>query len=542
MIEVNQYYEPENTDYAGNPLITLLPPLNPDIIAGLMTSPAAFYPERREHEDHLRIQYILGLMEFFIPMDHQVAWAWKAWSLVCQNYRHRNPSRKSTTAAFNELCASIRAGQVKTDDAAHFLDSPWCTVLIGTPGVGKSSTVNSLFGRLGTDLYHHKMHGQMYQLLSIRVQSASSSTGKALSLSVFRALQQMAAESGHPVPFAQGRPPETGPDLLYAIKVLADKLNLGAIVLDELQHLYRGTGAMDEEAMKFLTGLVNLLKVPLFLIGTWPCMALLGLEARLARRSFSPTAGFFRRMTLNDEWRDFAGALLNMQYVRNPVEVSEGYLVELYKHSQGIQDVAVKLFVLAQLEAIADGSETLSLTLLQRVADEHMSVLAPWVSHMQRGASEEDTMIYDAEPVDFAKYIELFQARVALRASRLRSSRRVPLNKSAAVYQIADALVTTGALDVESAQALAADSLKKAPHKHLADHVTGILEDNKPKGPKPTKSTNPLLRKKVVDGFERLDDDDIRKVVFLALANRRTAEQGLREAGYMCDAVADVPF
>ncbi|CAM5783790.1 ATP-binding protein [Rhizobacter fulvus] len=545
MIDVTKYYPTENSDYQGNPLISLLPSLNPETLSDLMSSPIKFFPERRDHADHLRVQYMMGLMEFYIPLQQQQTWAWSLWSLICEGYKRRNPLKVATTSQFNAMCESIVEGQPLHAPPGNFLESKWCSVLIGTPGVGKSATVNAVLERLGSDLYHHKNHGHLYQQLAVRIQPAKNTTGKGLALQIFTELRDIAKKTEHFVPHGGDKVPETEPLLLRAIEVLSHKLNLGILVLDELQHLYRGTGAMDEDAMKFLTSLVNKLQIPMLFVGTWPCLSLLSQEGRLSRRAVSPAGDFFRRMPNDEEWYDFLGVLFRLQYTRKPVELNKGISDILYHHTQGIQDLTVKLFVMVQIAAMGNDSEEISMTLIDTVARNQMPVVAPWIRQMQLGKREDDVLIYDAEPVDFKKYIELVAAKAALNKSRRKvkgSSDTVPMSESAMVYQIAEAVVAATEIGAEDAQSLATESMRKAPHKSVSEHVFRLLGDARPKGPQPTKATSASKQAKVFAQFEALDDEDLRKVAFLALHSKASPEQALRDAGLVVDALADIPF
>ncbi|KQW38381.1 ATP-binding protein [Rhizobacter sp. Root404] len=545
MIDIESYYPAENADYEGNPLITLLPALDPDKLAGLVSTDLSFDVTRRDHADHVRVQYLMGLMKFYIPSAQQQQWMWSLWSLMCEGYRQRNPLKVSTTAAFNAMCESLVANKPRPASTPHFMDSSWCSVLIGTPGVGKSSTVKALLKSLGQDLYHHKAHGQLYQQLAIHIEPAKNSTGKALAQQVFSALRDAAKKTKHPMPYDENRMPETEPLLLRAIEVLSQKLNLGVLVIDELQHLYRGTGAMDEDAMKFLTSLINRLQVPIVFIGTWPCLALLSQEGRLARRAVSPASDFFRRMPDDEEWEGFLRVLFRLQHTRQPVEVNEGIIKSFYHHTQGIADLAVKLFVMAQLEAIADGSEELSLTLLDKVAREHLGIIAPWVKQIQHGKSEEDPAIYDAEPVDFPKYIKSFASSTAIRASRKRPGKHPTAfmgNDAALALQVVESLLSAGVGDEESAKRMAVESVERAPHKPASEHVARILADTKPRAPRRSKSADSLQHARSLQQFSTLQDADVRKVTFLALHRNESPEQALRNLGYVVDATEDVLF
>jgi hypothetical protein len=542
-IEVTEYYEPENKGHRGNPLITFIPPLNPEILNKIMRSDVKVDIKKRNEPEHLRIQYLMELKLLYWPQAPHLDWAWKLWSLICQGYAARNPARASAAARFHELRQSLATGEPKTDDAACFLDSEWCAVLIGTPGTGKSATSRALLDLLGPALFYHPAHG-IFQALSVRVQASKNATGKGLALQVFHALAAYARKTGHYFPYSGKKPPSTLPELEDVIVELAKALNLGALVVDELQHLFRGSGAMDHEAMKFLTGLVNRLRHPIVLIATWKCLDLLTLEGRIMRRALSPALGYFRKMPNDGIWMQFFELLLLKQYVRKPTKDETGALRErLYYHCQGIHDVALKLWVIAQMEAIADESEELTPALLDRIGEMHVPILAPWIGHLQKGVPENNPTIYDAEPVDFDKYLESLRAQALIRAGRVRAAGRLAGVDPLVAYQVAQGLVAAEVTaDPQAALQVATDAVKASPGTTSAEALERILKDSKPNGPRPTSSKNPQKRKKVADAFAALAKDDIRRIIFEAVQRQVKPADALREAGYLANILEDVSF
>jgi uncharacterized membrane protein len=527
MIEVKRYFTHPNRDFAKNPLVELLPHIAGETLRTLMSSTVAFDAADLDQPPEVRLMYPLRLMEFFLPFDHQLDFAQRLLYLIWASYKRRNPLRQSTAEDFYAMCDAIRLGEPTADPNASFINSPWCAVLLGTPGCGKSATVNALLGRLGPDLFWHSEHGAVYQLLSLRVEAPTKASGKSLAKEVFIKLRDEAKKVGMPMPYADGRIPDTRIDLEHAIGVLARKLNLGILVLDELQHLFRGTGAMDADTMAFLTGVVNGLGVPILFIGTWEAAGLLALEARLGRRSVSPASGSFGRLKKGEDWDEFLKALLRIQYTRRQVELTPGLSERIYFHTQGIQDVTVKLMAIAQMEAIADGSEELSLMLLERVAEEHLPLIGPACRMLRGGRREDDPVLWDVEPTNFDDYVRALNARLQLRAASKGKVAHHAMSSAFKVDAIAASVEATGAASEQTARTLAESAVADAPTKPVAEQVVSILEAAKVRGPKPSRS--PRKQRETDESFDSLDDDDLRKIVYLAHRGGRSAEDALRE-------------
>lgn len=532
MIEIKQYYPHPNRDFAGHPLITYMPHVSRDALRTVMSSHVAFDPQDLEHDWELRITYPMRLSKLYVPQDHQLDFAQNLLALIQNGYALRNPLAPAVAQSFYAMCDSIVQGKPEHDKRASFLDSPWCAVLIGTPGTGKSATANALLRVLGPDLFWHSQHGELFQTLSLQVQAPTRSSGKTLAREVFMKLREQARKTGLPMPFLSERIPDTRTELEHAIEVLAKKLNLGVLVLDELQHLFHGTGAMDEDAMEFLTGVVNKLKVPVLFIGTWKAAGLLALEARLGRRGVSPASIRFYRSPQDENWDAMVRLLLQHQYTLKRVDFSPGLTDVLYRHTQGIHDILVKLIVIAQMEAIASGEEELSLSLIDRVAEEHLQLIAPACRLLRGERQEDDPVLWDVEPADFTRYVNDLNAKLQLRAAALRQRTVAKNSRVVKVDAIAASITAIGAASSEVAQALANASVADAPARSASDHVVSILDAAKVKGPRPTKSQK--LVQETDRAFEALDNDDLRKIVYLGHRRGLKAEVALDAAGAIC--------
>lgn len=540
MLVIEDYYPCKNSPFTGNPLITYAPLMDPEALAIALSSSVQFPEGYRTHPSHLRIAYLPWISGYFIPLDHMVDFIYSVYTLIIHSYVNRNPLSTNKSQRFREKLKSIADGTQQPDGNAQHTDAPWGVTLIGTPGSGKSSIVNALLKLLGPELLHHRQHGQLYQLLSVTVELTTGSRNKGVAKQIFEALRDAAVETPHFVPDLPLSATEG--DYKRAIKKLANSLNLGVLVLDEIQHLYNGTSGLDKGAMTFLTGLSNDLKAPILIVGTWQALPLLAQEARLARRAFSPISSIFRRMPRDETWDGFLLGLFRLQVLQHTVP-SEELSECMYYHCQGIADVTVKFFVLCQLEAIRDGTEILTHELLNRAAQEHMRVLAPWVDLMRNGRSEADVKIYDAEPVDFSSYLQTQMERYNIRsAGKQKSGSGGAQVDSGMVSKVAEAFVAAGLLSQQAAVDAAEAQVKHTPHASTSEHIQRVLNSIRPRSPKRTRSVKPAAKKKEIDGFSKLENSDIRKIVYFALREERQVEASLRDAGHLCSVTEDLEF
>lgn len=533
---VREYFETLNADFRGNPLVTAFPPIDHDTVADLMQNVVHFDAQERTHSGELRIQYVMRLLNFFLPLNHQSDFCLRLWSLICYGYKLRNPLKRASRNAFAELMQQIRTKGVRACKDGTAFDAMLCALLIGTPGTGKTTSIKSFLARLGPGLLHHTAHGEMYQLLYITVQAPKSGSAKALAQEIFNVLRSRAIEAGLPMPYTQGKP-KTEAELAQAITVLAQKLHLGVLVLDELQHLYRGNEGSDNDAMKFLMGVINRLGIPVLLVGTWECAGLLGLETRIARRATGPADAQFRRMQNDEEWKVFMSALFSHQFTRSVVELSDDLCDTFYFHTQGIQDLAVKLMMVSQIDVIVDESERLTRASVDATAKRHFPLIAPIVRMLRDGRRETDPTLWDMEPSDLDAYMQAFAASARVTIRRGNDRRAMTIAQRAGVAEaVAASLEATQNVGSEDASALADAAVTAAPHLPAADHVAKILTDITGKAPRPTKSRSSARQKDVSDAILAFDDSDLRKILFRVTRESDQPveiENAIRKAGHL---------
>lgn len=467
---VEEYFDLADAADTRNPLISAFPDFNESAIHGLMANSISFSVQRRQHSIGARIGYAMGLTNLYEPLDAQLDFCRRLWALVLHGYRGRNPT-SARRPSFASLMRDIRAGAPPklADDCVA--DAMMSAVLIGMPGTGKSTTVKAFFRSFGGTLLHHRSHGDLYQLIAITVQAPKRGAALPLAKQVFDLLMEKAKLIPGPIPYRSGRQPRTTDEYIDAVVVLATKLNLGLLVIDELQNMFKGTEAVDEDGMKFLTGVINRLGIPILMIGTWASFPFISLETRLARRATSPSDGVFRRIEVGPDWDAFVGELISHQYVHNPMQADAHITARLYHHTQGIQDVAVKLFIACQCEAMVDRSETITIELIDRVADVLLARMKSSLEQIRRGKRDDDPTLWDLEPIDLDAHLKLFAAGAASKATRTAGAKHYQsVRTSAKATTLAKCLADSGAATEQDAATLATAAVSANPERPVPDH------------------------------------------------------------------------
>ena len=145
------------------------------------------------------------------------------------------------------------------------------------------------------------------------------------------------------------------------LDVLVSQLNqivrvnhVGLLVIDELQNIaYRKNGI---RFINFLVQLINGAGVSICMVGTPRVLQVLQQEFRSARRT---TGLIYDRLPDDKEFALLLHGLWHYQYTRFATDLTPEMQSWLYRKTQGIPDVLVKLLYNAQKLCILDGREKL---------------------------------------------------------------------------------------------------------------------------------------------------------------------------------------
>jgi hypothetical protein len=175
-------------------------------------------------------------------------------------------------------------------------------------------------------------------------------------------------------------------ELVVLVAKIAAQHHLGLFVIDEIQNLLVAPGVGPAMMLNFFVTLANDAKIPFCVVGTSRAKTYLEALFRESRRLSGHGSAFWDRMIPGEEWDHFLKALSEYQWTAKPVDLSEPKLSKaLYFHAQGIRDLVVRLSQLCQLHAIRDGSERISVALINEVASEKFVLLKKPLDALRSG-------------------------------------------------------------------------------------------------------------------------------------------------------------
>lgn len=411
-------------EYNENPLISALPAiLSPAGAAQMLDKKPAFQPEELNLPCHIRTHAINRLTrDFFVPQTNHIIVEQKLSKLIRSSYLNRNPK----TARFKRKLNTIRS-LIQNEDLATYLhdsvDSPASSMTIaGISGAGKSTTINHILNTYPRVIYHPELH--MLQVPWLKVDCPYDGSLSDFCLSFFIALGRR-LNINYRDQYASGRP--------TIAKMMADVADLclihaiGLIVIDEFQHMSLAKSGGEKKMINFLVTLVNVVEVSVVLIGTPKALRLFASEFRQARRASGDGSIVWDRLPKDESWEDFLDELWPYQWLHNIVERNEQITNKLYELTQGVPDIVVKLFCLAQSRAILlaelPEDEELSPKLLDQVFEDEFSIVKPMLEALRSGNQRK---IEECNDLIFPK----FQSNMINAVDRLVSQ---PLKKSKSV-------------------------------------------------------------------------------------------------------------
>jgi hypothetical protein len=394
------YREQEVPSYRNNPLIEALPPIrSPKEVIKLLYNAPDFSPSLRNLPAHFRMHCVHDIEQLFQPLSVHFDFESRFSCMIRQGYLNRNPMTPGFHRQIREAVDAFTPGDrsrtpTRATPKAHGFN------MIGPSGIGKTDTTATVLQLYDQVNIHRAYKGQPFpyhQLVWLKLNCPYNGSPKALCKAFFMAVDDILGTQYSKYHYAS----RTNTDeLIKAMQNVAAQHLLGVLIIDEIQVLQGIKWENAAIVLNFLVYLVDEIGVPVILIGTNRARKLFEQDARHARRGTGQgdmTWDFLK----GTDWSMFFQSLLKYQYVRNPVPPSleDGLGRVLYDESQGITDIVIKLWVQAQIRAIATGLETITKELVISVAADSFQTLRPALQALRSGSKEAMVRFEDVYPL-----------------------------------------------------------------------------------------------------------------------------------------------
>jgi hypothetical protein len=414
------YHEQEIAAYQFNPFIEALPPIlsEDDALEAL-----ARYPPYDENErfllPHLRLHCIQGALQFFAPLPIHLDLERRFSRLIRAGYLARNPLAKGFWENVNGRVQSLGSSTARVGNCARSI--PLGFTIIGFPGVGKTTSVESVLSLYPQVIYHSRYRGRDFtqtQIVWLKLDCPFDGSIKGICLNFFQAIDDLIGTTYH-AKFGSKR--LTVDELLPHMARVAAIHGLGVLAIDEIQHLSSAKSGGASKMLNFFVQLANTIGVPIVLIGTYKAQSVLSGEFRQIRRGTGQGDLVWDRMQegawveKDDEtltpgiWQLFLESLWFYQYVRTPCPLTKELSHVLYQETQGITDFATKIFMLAQIRAITTdtgNSEFITKSIIRSVARDSLRQAQPVLAALRKNKMGALSKVEDIHPIQVDGYIQ----------------------------------------------------------------------------------------------------------------------------------------
>lgn len=520
-----RYTEQRIPRYRGNPLIEALPPLLDDeALAQELTQFPDFEADQRDWPTYERLLLVAGLANFMLPMPRHIQLARSLETLIFEGYVGRAPRTADYVRTLQMLYDRQKAGVAFS--TAPGQRAALSTALVGTSGMGKTVTTRRRLSLIPSVIYHPDLRVLQIPYLHIEMPHDGASA-KGLAHAILRKIDSLVPDGRYYEKYALRGKPGVETLLNHAARVLHLHF-VGLLVVDEVQNL-ENSPKNKQALMSLLVSASNELGVPILFIGTNKARHVLTLDFRQARRATGHGQQYWDRLAKGsaerpDEWEDFIGVLWRFQWVRTPVALNLHLSDLMYHHSQGVIDVAIKLFAAAQWRAMLDGSEQITAQLVDNCAKRELALVQPMIDAIRRNDAKALEAYDDVAPLNFESMLRDVQLQYEGKRQRGASIR--PGDELFAP-QLAASLAQLG-LDAE-------DAVQLADQVEATGHASNLLEgcDQALKALKPPKAVR--AKKEGAGEVETYEPGDLRDAVRHAKANKTTVFEALKATHALCE-------
>lgn len=481
------YGDPGLEEYRNNPLISALPPiLEPQDLRETLEKFPAIHGEEKALPNSIRVHAVARLLhDFFQPLSVHVALESKISLLMRVGYKGRNPN----TGDYYEHLQNGYERLVHGDLGAFTFQSAASTAqslaFIGCSGCGKSTALEVIQRTYPKAIFHKDYN--ITQIPYLKLDCPHDGTLKSLCFSFFREIDGIL---GTDYANRYGNKRLSIDVMLARMAQVASLHAIGVLIIDELQHLKIAKSGGIEKMLNFVVTMVNTIGVPVIMVGTPWARRFFENDLRSARRAAGFGSLLWDRMPNDRQWRAFVKRLWRFQWLRQiPLKASD-ISDQLYDLSQGVVDIVVKLFALAQHRAIMTGAEQITPALLKQVYDDELIPVHPMLDALRSGKPELILKYGDLRMPDVTAKILTVSQDINIFASRKPTT---PAFANDTNTRLVDVLCTMG-MEYDIAVRLADEVLADEPDlpMHTLVHLatSRMLEADKPQKGKSKKYTS----------------------------------------------------
>ena len=458
--ELADYKEQDQIDYIGNPLIEALPKmLNKDEFVQHVTYYPPFDESERQLPAHIKSSCVMRLLQYFQPNAQHARLNQKIGNALRNGYLARNPLLPDFKKRLREIRKHFREDLRKEEnELVRLTKSAKATAsgfaVIGVSGVGKTTSLNNILELYPQVIVHSeykKKSFNTYQIVHLSLNCSHAGSLKGICIDFFKEVDRLLGTNYND---KYGSTRNSEDIMLSNMTQIAHIHCLGLLVIDEIQTLGEARRNGADRMLNFFVKLHNTIKVPIIQVGTNKVYTTLTKAFRQARRVTGAMGVDEWKPFDNEEgkgvWDFFLEPLFDCQWTDETAVFDEKFSEVLYDESQGITDIAIKLFMLAQWRAIETGNKKITPLIIRRVAMDSLQLMQPMLKALRSGKIDEISKYSDITPLDIEDYYKKYRIRLEAKEQEdiQRNIKKIQQQKSSQTLSYKDVLITLMEIDV----------------------------------------------------------------------------------------------
>ncbi|MDG1606247.1 AAA family ATPase, partial [Bacillus paranthracis] len=274
-------------------------------------------------------------------------------------------------------------------------------LIIGVSGGGKSRSLSRLLAMYPQVIKHSEYQNQLFlrvQVVYLKIDCPHDGTLKGLAGVFFKELDKIIG-SEYARKYENRK--YSVSQLMLAMENLIVLYGIGVLIVDEIQHLSVAKSQGEEMMLNFFVTLSNCCKIPIIFVGTPKTEKLFSSALRQTRRMCGQGDLTWKRFEKDSrEWELFVNSIWDYQWTKQETELTTELKDVFYEGCQGIIAIAVKLFILTQIETMKKKKEIITPAMFNKASKNHLGALKPIISALKSG-NESEMRNYDDILIEF---------------------------------------------------------------------------------------------------------------------------------------------
>lgn len=404
-------------EYKNNPVIEALPPImSQDEVVGYLESYPPYSDSEKDLPPHVRMHAVMRLFKYFQPWGRHFDLEQRFSIAIRQGYKHRNPNNPAYIARLQQGFHELKRGQMFYNYADQLDNKAAGFTIMGFSGIGKTKAIErvlSMYHQIVVHTEYKNVPLNFYQLSWLKLECPHDGSTKALCCNFFQAIDKLLGTSYYR---ENGSGSWAVTRMMPGMRQVAQNHYLGALIVDEIQCLSQAKSGGANEMLNFFVGLVNDIGVPVILIGTTKALPILQGEFRQARRGSGIGDMVWEQMKNDEIWKLLITGAWKYQWTKTKVDISDNFINLLYEESQGILDIAIKLYVIAQFRTIALGKkEVITEDIIRIVAKDSLQLVRPMLDTLRSGDPQRIAQYPDIMSIDIQKHLDEYSSKLYAR-------------------------------------------------------------------------------------------------------------------------------